>query len=156
MIAAIDNALDTRSNPPSAGPRDSGSSHAPAMTRMTTTGTLMRNTEPHQKCSSSAPPTRGPTASPLAAAADQMAIARVRSVGSGKTLRISDRVEGIRVAPATPRSSRAAMSISGLDAVAARIEAAPKPVAPISRRRLRPMRSARLPIVTRRPAMASE
>ena len=37
---------------------------------------------------------------PLAAAADQIAIARVRSIGSVKMLRISDSVDGMIVAPA--------------------------------------------------------
>ena len=41
--------------------RDSGIAAATAITAITTTGTLIRNTEPHQKWSSSQPPRMGPT-----------------------------------------------------------------------------------------------
>ncbi|GAA3291805.1 hypothetical protein GCM10020218_065330 [Dactylosporangium vinaceum] len=59
----------------------------------------MRNTEPHQKCSSRNPPTSGPIAEPAPNAVDQTAIARVRSTASVKMLRISDSVDGISVRP---------------------------------------------------------
>ena len=93
---------------------------------------------------------------PLAAAADQIAIARVRSIGSVKMLRISDSVEGMIVAPATPSSRRAAMRTSAVGAKAARMEASPNAAAPISSSFLRPIRSARFPIVTSSPARARE
>ena len=50
----------------------------PNTTRASITGMFTRNTEPHQKCSSSQPPSRGPTAAPPPAIADQTAIAVVR------------------------------------------------------------------------------
>ena len=156
MIASIDRPLEIRSNRPGLGLRDSGSNHAPRPMTSAMTGRLIRNTEPHQKFSSSAPPTRGPSAMPLAAAADQIAIARVRSIGSVKMLRISDSVEGMIVAPATPSSRRAAMRTSAVGAKAARMEASPNAAAPISSSFLRPIRSARFPIVTSSPARARE
>ncbi len=45
---------------PGLGSRDSGTIMATKTTPMTTMGTLMRNTEPHQKCSISRPPTMRP------------------------------------------------------------------------------------------------
>lgn len=56
----------------------------------------------------------GPTAMPAEAAALQIPMARLRSRGSWKRLRISARVEGINVAPATPSSARAAIIIPGV------------------------------------------
>lgn len=122
----------------------------------TMTGTLMRNTEPHQKCSSSHPPTSGPSAAPPVAPADQIAIARVRWRASRNMPRMSDRVEGMRVAPATPSRARAAISTSGEGEKAAIAEATPKPREPVRSSRLRPIRSATLPIVTSSPASAKE
>ena len=55
--------------------------------------------------------------------------------------RMSDRVEGATVAPASPSTARLAMSISAVLAKAAITEAIPKAAAPISKRRRRPMRS---------------
>jgi hypothetical protein len=67
-------------------------------------------------------------------------------------LRISDSVDGARVAPATPSSARAAISCSALVANAATIEAIPKAAAPSSSSRRRPIRSPRVPIVISNPA----
>ena len=156
MIASIDSALETRSRRCGDGFFDSGSTHHPRAITASMTGTFTRNTDPHQKCSSSSPPTTGPSAMPLAAAADQTAIARVRSLGSAKMLRISDRVDGISVEPAMPSSRRAAMSTSAVGANAASTEATPNAVEPISSSFLRPTRSATLPMVTSRPAIANE
>jgi hypothetical protein len=50
-------------------------------------------------------------------------MANVRCFGSRNMLRIRDRVEGARVAPATPRSARLAMSIPVLVENAASTEA---------------------------------
>ena len=95
------------------------------------TGRLMRNTEPHQKCSSSTPLMIGPTVTPAVRATDQIATALVRSASAWKRLRISARVDGIRVAPAIPSTARAAMSISADCAYAARRDAALNATAPI-------------------------
>ena len=85
-------------------------------------------------------------------AAVQTAIAAPRCFSSWNMLRISARVEGISVAPATPRIARAAISISALPEYAARAEAAPNPTAPIISSRRRPTRSPSAPIVIRNPA----
>jgi hypothetical protein len=63
-----------------------------------------------------------------------------------------ERVEGARVAAATPRSARETINISTLFEKAASTDAAPKAAAPIRRSRRRPMRSPSVPIVTRNPA----
>jgi hypothetical protein len=62
------------------------------------------------------------------------------------------RVDGIRVAPATPRTARAAISCPALPAYAAPREVAEKPAAPISSSRRGPTRSATAPMATSRPA----
>jgi hypothetical protein len=71
-------------------------------------------------------------------------------------LRINAIVDGISVAPATPSSARAAISMAGVVAYAASTEVTPNPVAPISSSRRRPMRSPSVPIVTRKPASMNE
>src|SRR5579859_6810068 len=71
-------------------------------------------------------------------------------------LLISDRVDGARVAPATPSSARAAISSPGLVAYAASTEAAANPAAPVSSRRRRPIRSPRVPIVISDPARTKQ
>lgn len=144
------------SHGPGAGFLDSGISLMPTTTRTAITGRLMRKTEPHQKCSSRNPPTTGPTAAPAEAIAPQMPMARLRSRGSWNRLRIRARVDGIRVAPATPSSARATIIISGVVAYALSTETAPNATAPISSSFLRPIRSPRLPIETSRPAMTKE
>lgn len=145
-----------RSQGPGAGFFDSGIIRTPTTTRTAITGRLIRKTDPHQKCSSRNPPTTGPTAAPAEAMAPQMPMASERSRGSLKRLRIRARVDGIKVAPATPSSARARIIISGLFAYALSTETAPNAVAPVSNSFLRPMRSPRLPMETRSPAMTNE
>ena len=82
----------------------------------------------------------------------QTAIATVRSFGSWNMLRMSESVDGASVAPATPSSARAAISIPELLERAARTEATPKAAAPIIRSRRRPIRSPSVPIVMSDPA----
>src|SRR4030095_10873068 len=60
----------------------------------------------------------------------QTEMATVRCWPSWNMLRMSDRVEGARVAPATPRSARAAMRVPALLEKAATTEAAPNAAAP--------------------------
>ena len=116
------------------------------------TGSARRNTEPHQKCSSMIPPRTGPIAPPAEKAEIHTATARVRWPGSWNIAKISDSVDGARVAPAMPSRARLAMSISALVENAARIDTAPNAAAPISSSLRRPIRSPRVPIVTRKPA----
>ena len=82
----------------------------------------------------------------------QTPIATVRCRGSWNMLRISESVDGARVAPATPSSARVAISISALVENAASTDATPKAAAPISSSRRRPIRSPSVPIVISEPA----
>ena len=148
----MDSAEEPTSIRAGASPFDSGSSSRPATSASTITGTLIRKTEPHQKRSSSAPPTSGPSAAPAVAPADQIAMARARCARSANIDRTMESVDGINVAPARPSRARAAISTSGVEANAASTDAEPKPTVPIISSRLRPIRSARLPIVIRSPA----
>ena len=75
-------------------------------------GRLTRNTEPHQKCSSSRPDATGPSAAPLPEMPAQMAIALARS-RAGKTLVRIDSVDGMTNAAPMPMIARAAMSTLG-------------------------------------------
>ncbi len=83
----------------------------------------------------------------------QIPIAKVRWPASWNMLRISDRVDGISVAPATPSTARVAISISALVENAASTDATPKAAAPISSSRRRPIRSPRVPMVISDPAI---
>ena len=116
------------------------------------TGRAIRKTDPHQKCSRSTPPTKGPTALPAENDEIQSAIALARSPESWNMLKMSDSVDGAIVAPAMPSSARLAMSISGLTDTADRIEVNPNAPAPTSRSLRRPTQSPTAPIVTRKPA----
>ena len=82
-------------------------------------GRFTRNTEPHQKCSSSQPPATGPMAAPAPASPAQTAMARARSCG-GKTLVRIDRVAGITSAAPTPMIPRVTISWPAESAMAAR------------------------------------
>jgi hypothetical protein len=118
-------------------------------------GTATRRMAPHQYCSTSQPPKIGPSAAPPEKPAAQMAMASRRRLGSGKMLRIRERVDGISIAPKSPRAARPAMSHSALGAKAVAADTAANPVLPIRRSRRRPIRSPKLPIATRSPARTS-
>jgi hypothetical protein len=66
--------------------------------------------------------------------------------------KISDSVEGARVAPAIPSAARLTMSISGVVEKAHSSDVTPNAAAPMSSSRRRPIRSPRLPIVISAPA----
>src|SRR5699024_304555 len=74
-----------------------------------TTGTLIRKTEPHQKNSSSRPPSTGPAAAPTTATDIHTAMARFRSRALVNVMRTRARLAGIMVAAPTPSRPRAAM-----------------------------------------------
>ena len=74
------------------------------------TGTLTKNTEPHQKCSNSQPPVIGPAATAMPATALQIPIAFARSPGSRNTLVRMAKVEGKISAAPTPIIARPTMS----------------------------------------------
>ena len=152
----IEASAAAQSQRPCTASRSSGSRRAPTMSRTASTGRLIRNTEPHQKRSSSTPPTIGPTAAPPAAIALHKPMARVRSRATVKIERMMASVDGMMVAPPTPMSTRAAMSHSADGAKAASAEARPKIAQPASSTRLRPRRSLRAPADTSKPASTSE
>ncbi len=79
---------------------------------MSMTGTLMRNTAPHQKCARISPPNSGPMAAPAEKLATQMPIANARSCGSRNMLRISESVDGASVAAGEALQARARRSAS--------------------------------------------
>ena len=115
-------------------------------------GRLIRKIEPHQKNSSRAPPMIGPITAPPVKATVHRPMAVRRWAGSANMARISENVDGARVAPPMPSRARPRMNSSGLEDRTRSAEAVPKAAAPASRSRLRPMRSPRLPIVMSSPA----
>jgi len=141
-----------RSSRSARGSRYSGSTLGPRTSSRAMTGRVSRNTEPHQKCSSSTPPTTGPIAPPAEKLVIHTPMAVVRCLGSWNMLKISDSVDGARVAPATPSRARLRISISGVVENAATTETIPKAAAPVSSSRRRPIRSPSVPMVTRNPA----
>lgn len=128
--------------------------HASGQTS-STTGTLIRNTDPHQKYSSSRPPTTGPMAAPPEATEAQMPIASARSRSSVKTWRTMDSVAGIIIAAPTARNTRAAISHSAVGENAAHSDATANTGSPARNSRLWPMRSLSMPAPGSRPATTS-
>ena len=100
------------------------------------------------KCSSSQPPTMGPSAIATPAMAPHRPMARARSLRSVKTLEISERVAGKVMAAPSPIRARAAISWAGLVVNPPARLAAPNTVSPASSIPLRPNRSDRLPKVS--------
>ena len=96
--------------------RRPGSSHRPSTIATATTGTLTRKTEPHQKYSSSTPPTTGPSAAPPEATDAHTPMATARSRSSVKVSRMMASVAGIIIEAPRPRTARAAMSAAGFGA----------------------------------------
>ena len=75
-------------------------------------GTLTKNTDPHEKCSSRNPLTTGPTAAPPPEMPAHTAMALPRSCG-GKTLVRIESVAGMTNAAPTPMTARPAMMAAG-------------------------------------------
>ena len=122
---------------------------------MIVTGTLMKNTDPHQKCSSSQPPVIGPAATAMPLTALQMPIALARSVGSRNTLvRIASVAGKMKAAP-TPISARPTISDPAEPTEPAYAEVAPNSTRPTISDRLRPNRSPSPPAASRRPVNTS-
>ena len=132
-----------------------GASAGRAIRLTSTTGTLMRKTEPHQKCSSSAPPMTGPAAAPSRATDAHTPMAVLSSFGSRKVWRTSARVAGIIVAAPSPSRARAATNAQALGAKAAAREARPKMTRPTVNIRRWPILSPRVPVPRRKPASTS-
>jgi hypothetical protein len=117
------------------------------------TGTLTRNTEPQEKCSSSQPPVIGPAATPTPTIAAHSPIAFARFTGSVKMLVINDRVVGKMTAAPTPMAARAAISASAELTCAATADVIAKRARPALSQPRRPKRSDRLPADSISPAM---
>jgi hypothetical protein len=129
-------------------PCDSGISSATATSASTTTGTLIRKTEPHQKLSSSQPPSSGPTGKAMNVAPMMTAMARARSSGANRTGSTAIDIGMITAAP-RPRTARAAISSAGDPANAHAAELAPNATSAISSIFLRPSRSPSSPAGSR-------
>ena len=148
----VERKAPTRSRRGAAGSAELGTNRAAAIIPTTITGTLMRNTEPHQKCWSSRPPAMGPTATPTPATPAHIPMAFSLSWGSTKTLVRIESVAGMTSAPPTPMSARVTTRISGDQAKAEKADPAQKTPSPTSMTHLRPKRSPRLPAVSSSPA----
>ena len=134
------------------GLREFGTSQIAAATPTTTIGTLTRNTDPHQKWASRNPPRIGPMATPIPVDPDQMPMALARSASPVNTLVRMDSVDGMRAAAPTPMTARASVNRSGLPDRAAAADPPPNTRSPPRKTHLRPSRSPRAPIDSRRPA----
>ena len=156
IMAIIISRMLAISSGPGFGSFDSGTVMGARARNGTSTGTAMRNTDPHQKWLSRSPPTMGPSAAPAEKPAAHTAIAVRRSFGSRKMLRMSESVAGMSMAPKNPSTARAMTSSRAVGANAASAEITANPTEPISRILRRPMRSPRLPIGTSSPASTSE
>ena len=108
---AIASTEDVRSQCCRSSTRSGGAMRKVPISARTTTGTLIRKTDPHQKTSSSAPPMIGPAAAPTTATAPHTAMARLRSRMSSKVTRMSARVAGIIDAAPTARKARAPINV---------------------------------------------
>ena len=128
------------SSRPGEGSLDSGTKATTATIPSRATGTPIRKTAPHQKCSSTAPPASGPPATAIPAVPAHTPMARPRSRG-GNTLVMTARVVGWTAAPPMPMTARQPISSIGLSLNAANTEPSAKMLRPISRTRFRPMRS---------------
>ncbi len=155
VTPAIDSATPGRSSLGASGSRERGTRSMAPTIPASATGTFTRNTEPHEKCSSSQPPEIGPSATPTPAIAVQIPIAAARSRGSVNTLTTSASVAGKMSAAPTPMKPRAAISWPVLEANAAAAENAPKIASPASSAPLRPNRSPSPPAARSRPANTS-
>ena len=148
----MDSSAPAKSGRSAAGFFESGISGSAQAAPSTATGTLTRNTEPHQKWASSSPPTIGPSAMPSPLVPAHRPMARCRSAGSWNMSVMIASVEGIIMAPPIPMLARAAISMLTEPENAAQVEPAAKAIRPVRNTRLRPIRSARLPMTRSRPA----
>ena len=103
----------------------------------TASGMVIRNTEPHQKCSSNAPAISGPRAEMPPPIADQRAIDFVRC-GPDHSAVMSARVVGYAIPADRPPSNRAAISTCSFGAKAASRHAGTERVTPRISISLRP------------------
>ena len=128
--ATVESTAPTGSRRVADGSRDSGTRCSVPTRATASSGTLIQNTDDHEKLRMSIPPTIGPSAMPAPATAVQMAIALARSRGSPKQLTRIDRVVGMMSAPPTPMTPRPAMSAVVVPASALSTEPARKVTSP--------------------------
>ncbi len=145
----MDRTAPTGSSRVACGSRESGTTCIAPTKAATSSGTLIQNTDDHEKLRMSAPPTIGPSAMPAPLAAVHAAIALARSRGSPNTLTRIDSVVGMISAPPTPITPRAAISVVVDVAEAAAIEPARNVARPARSACRRPNRSPRLPAVSK-------
>ena len=119
------------------------------------TGTLTRNTAPHQKCSSKAPPAKGPMAAPAEPVAPHIPNASARSRSSSKVWRRMAKVQGMIIAEPNAMNARAAIKAATLGEKAASTEPRLKMHSPVISNWRWPIRSARVPMGINRLAMSS-
>ncbi|CAO0834611.1 hypothetical protein SMICM17S_06643 [Streptomyces microflavus] len=126
----------------------------PKMSATMPTGTLMKNTDCQETCSTSRPPTMGPPAVDAPMTMPQMPIAMF-SFSAGKVARSRPSAAGISSAPKSPWSTRKRTTrpISLEKPIAA--EETAKPAMPIRKVCRWPKRSPSLPAVIRATARAS-
>ena len=110
----------------------------------TASGSVSRKTEPHQKCSSNRPESRGPSAEIAPPSADQSAIDLVRP-GPDQSAVINARVVGYAMPAASPPSTRATNKTVSVGAYAARRLAGIASAVPRTSINLRPCRSPTAP-----------
>ncbi len=152
LIAAMDRTAPTGSSFVACGSRESGTRCIAPTKAATSSGTLIQNTDDHEKLRINAPPTIGPRAMPAPLAAVQTAIALARSRGSPNTLTRIDSVVGMINAPPRPITQRPTMRAVVEPAVAATTEPARNVARPASSACRRPKRSPMLPAVRSSPA----
>ena len=150
----IESSAPTGSSGVSCESFDLGINTCPAISATAMIGTLMRNTDPHQKCSSRSPEVTGPMAAPAPEMPAHMAIAFARSPVGNTLVRI-DSVDGMTNAAPTPMIARDRVSTLVLSANAPSTEPARKIASPACSAPLRPKRSPSAAAVKSRPANTS-
>ena len=155
VTAPADSSMPRTSSGGAAGLRDSGNSTAPATKVRQTAGTLIQNTECHEKCCNSTPPRTGPSGRPAAIAAVRMPIALGRSA-SLNLAETTARDSGNTIPAPSPITARAAISSPAETDSAHHTEAPPNTASPASSSRLRPNRSPASPAGSMTTANARE
>ena len=149
---AIDSSPPARSGAAAAGFLESGTSGTAHAKPAAAIGTLIRNTDPHQKCASSRPPMMGPSAMPTPLVPAHSPMARCRSPPSRNMSVMIDNVDGMISAAPMPMLARAAISIPTDPENAAQVDPAANAARPARKVRFRPTRSATLPATSSSPA----
>ena len=151
-MAAVDRTSPGPSTAAASGFLDVGTLTATSRAPAAATGPIAMKMLAQLKCSSSQPPTIGPSAMAIPALAPHRPMARARSARPVKTLVISESVAGKIIAAPSPITDRDGDELRGAGGEAAATLATPKTASPASSIPLRPIRSDRLPEVSSRAA----